>query len=75
MTTSYLHNNPAVEAIVRLKNGTRKYGVLVDNSLFRKDAFHFICNTKFQLFTETNNPEFIEVLPGKMVASIETDLK
>ena len=72
---NYLTNNPAVEAIIYLKNGTRKYGVLVDNSLFRTDAFHFICNTKFQLFRETNNPEYIEVLSGKIVASIETDLK
>ena len=72
---SYLANNPAVEAIIYLKNGTRKYGVLVDNSLFRRDALHFICNSKFDLFSKTNNPEFIEVLAGSAIASIETDLK
>jgi hypothetical protein len=72
---NYLKNNPAVEAVIYLKNGTRKYGMLVDNSLRRSDAFHFICNTKFGLFQETNNPAFIEVLPGKLIASIETDLK
>jgi hypothetical protein len=75
MNTHYLQNNPAVEAIVYLKNGTRKYGMLVDNSLRRTDAFHFICNTKFSLFRETNNPEYIEVLSGMQIASIETDLK
>ncbi|MFY9309571.1 MAG: hypothetical protein WAQ28_11040 [Bacteroidia bacterium] len=75
MTTSYLSNNRVVEAIIRFKNGTKKYGVLVDNSLFRSDAFHFISNSNFQLFSETNNPEYIEVLPGKLIASIETDLK
>ena len=72
---NYLNNNPAVQAIIKLKNGTRKYGMLVDNSLFRSDAFHFICNTKFELFKATNSPEFIEIVPGGMVASIETDLK
>lgn len=73
--TNYLRNNPAVEAIIYLKNGTRKYGVLVDNSLLRTDAFHFICNSKFELFKTTNNPAFIEVLPGQAIASIETNLK
>ena len=73
--TNYLTNNPAVEAVIHFKNGTRKYGMLVDNSLIRKDAFHFICNSKFEQFKETNNPEFIEVLPGKAIASIETHLK
>lgn len=73
--TNYLSNNPAVEAVIHLKNGTRKYGMLVDNSLLRRDAFHFICNSKFDLFKSTNNPEFIEILSGKVIASIETDLK
>lgn len=72
---NYLTNNPVVEAIIYLKNGTRKYGMLVENSLFRKDAFQFIDNTKFKLFSETNNPEYIELLPGTLVAAIETDLK
>jgi hypothetical protein len=72
---NYLTNNPVVEAIIYLKNGTRKYGMLVQNSLFRNDTFQFIDNTKFQLFSETNNPEYIEVLPGTLIAAIETDLK
>lgn len=72
---NYLQNNPTVEAVIHLKNGTRKYGFLVDNSLFRSDAFHFICNSKFNLFKETNNPEHIEVLAGKLISSIDTDLK
>lgn len=71
----YLANNPAVEAVVYFKNGTRKYGFLVDNSIIRSDAFHFICNSKFNLFKTTNSPEYIEVLSRKVISSIETDLK
>ncbi|MDO9185772.1 MAG: hypothetical protein V4549_04155 [Bacteroidota bacterium] len=75
MMTNYLKNNPAIDAVIYLKNGTRKHGVLVDNSLRRNDAFHFICNTNFHLFQETNSPEFIEIVPGKLIASIDTNLK
>jgi|GEM_PF-1551419 len=73
--TNYLINNPAIDAIIYLKDGKRKHGVLVDNSLRRNDAFHFISNTNFHLFQKTNNPEFIEIVPGKLIASIATNLK
>ena len=75
MMTNYLTNNPAIDAVIYLKNGTRKHGVLVDNSLRRNDAFHFISNANFHLFQETNSPEFIEILPGKLIDSIDTNLK
>jgi hypothetical protein len=72
---NYLKNNPAIDAIIYLKNGTRKHGVLVDNSLRRKDAFHFISNTNFNIFQQTNNPEFIEIVNSNLIASIDTNLK
>ncbi|MES2285594.1 MAG: hypothetical protein V4547_07890 [Bacteroidota bacterium] len=75
MMTNYLKNNPAIEAVIYLKDGKRKHGVLVDNSLGRNDAFHFICNTNFNSFQETNSPEFIEIVAGKLIASIDTHLK
>ncbi len=75
MMMNYLKNNPAIEAVIYLKDGKRKHGVLVDNSLRRNDAFHFICNSNFHLFQETNNPEFIEIVAGKLIASIDTNLK
>jgi len=75
MTKHYLQNNPAIDAVIYLKDGKRKHGVLVDNSLQRNDAFHFICNTKFDLFQATNNPAFIEILPSKIIHWIDTNLK
>lgn len=73
--TTYLKNNPAIEAVIYLKNGKRKYGVLVDNSLGRNDAFHFISNSNFQLFQKTNSPKFIEIVSEKLIAWIDTNLK
>lgn len=72
---NFLKNNPVIDAIIYLKCGKRKYGVLLDNSLLKNDVFHFISNGNFQLFQKTNNPEFIEILPGNLIASISTDLK
>jgi len=72
---NYLKNNPLIDAIIYLKNGKRKYGVLLENSLLRSDVFHFISSANLQLFQKTNNPEFIEIVPGNLIYSIGTDLK
>ncbi|MES2593022.1 MAG: hypothetical protein V4608_14160 [Bacteroidota bacterium] len=72
---NYFKNNQAVDAIIYLKNGTRKYGMLINNSLKITDTFHFISNTNFHLFQKSNNPELIEILQGNSISAIDTDLK
>jgi hypothetical protein len=69
-----IENQSTEQAIIHLKTGNRKYGIL----LFQKninDNYHFISNTNYPLFNKTGNTIFIEILPRNVIESIETDLK
>lgn len=72
---NFFKNNAVIDAIIYLKSGKRKHGVLVDNSADKNDTFHFISNTNFNLFQKTNNPDFIEIVSGKLIAAIDMNLK
>jgi len=67
-------NNAATEAVIHLKNGTRKYGMLIEEC---PDAgtYQFISNDNISSFNETNSSEYIEMVPGALIEAIETDLK
>ncbi len=67
--------NAATEAVIYLKNGTRKHGILMDTNLIINGAFRFISRGNFNLFNETNNPQYIELLPEISIESINIDLK
>jgi hypothetical protein len=65
--------NTATEVVIYLKNGTRKYGMLIEKGI--QDAYHFISNTDYYLFEKTNNENYIEVVPANLISTIDTDLK
>lgn len=71
--TSNNINNTATDAVIHLKNGQRKYGVLVGDKDKPQDPYHFISN--FNLLNTVVNKEFLEVIPGFLIESIDTDLK
>lgn len=62
------------EAIIYLKNGRRKYG-LVSEEIPSTGNFHFISNDKIMYFNETNGQDRVEIIPGFMIEAIETDLR
>ena len=67
-------NATATDAVIYLKNGKRKYGMLIEESP-DTDAYRFISNDNISFFNETHSTEYIEVLPGSVIEAIETDLK
>jgi hypothetical protein len=69
-------NFEMTEAIIFLKNGKRKYGILLGQEFkMKKDVFHFVPNTCFNLFSKTRNAEYIEEMPEALIEAIEIDLK
>ncbi|MCW3083835.1 MAG: hypothetical protein JWP12_1201 [Bacteroidetes bacterium] len=73
MSLSYA-NNTATEAVIYLKNGKRKYGILVDETPSTNN-YQFISNDNISHFIETQSIEYIEIVPGTSIEAIETDLK
>jgi hypothetical protein len=63
----------ATGAVIYLKNGKRKHGMLID--LIVDDVYHFISNANFLLFQKTNNPDFIEKLSVGSIEAIDVDIK
>jgi len=62
------------DAVIHLKNGKRKYGLLMDEKRSTDDYF-FIPNESIAFFTETCSNEYVEIVPGILIEAIETDLK
>ena len=62
MNTNALPEN-ALEAVIYLKDGKRKYGMLIDNG--SNDNYHFIAN----------NCEQMEIVPAVIIDAIDTHLK
>lgn len=69
------HNldNPLSEAVIYLKDGKRKYGMLIDTPV--KDDYYFISNSDLHLFQKTKNEKYIEAVPKKLIEAIDMDLK
>ena len=67
--------NTATEAVIYFKDGKRKYGFLIDDYSNCNNYFQFISNLNFNLFQETKNPTYIEIVPESLIKAIETDLK
>ncbi|MGZ4054280.1 MAG: hypothetical protein ACXVDT_16240 [Bacteroidia bacterium] len=66
-------NNTAIEAVIYLKNGNRKYGMILENSL--KDVYHFISNANYKLFNKTKDESYIEIVPETIIEKIDTSQK
>ena len=73
MSISYA-TNTATEAVIYMKDGKRKYGILVDETP-AANSFQFISNDNIAHFIETQSIEYIEIVPGALIEAIETDLK
>jgi hypothetical protein len=67
-------NEKTTDAVIYLKNGKKKFGLLVEEIPFSEN-FHFISNTNILHFNETQNADYIEIIPGTLIESIETDLR
>ena len=62
------------EAVIHLKSGRRKYGMLfIEQEI--KDIYHFISNTNYFQFNKTGDRSYIEIVPGILIETIDTDLK
>ena len=66
-------NESIVEAVIYLKNGKRKYGMLIENMV--NDAYQFISNNNYNLFKQDNNQCHIEIVPCALIETIYTNLK
>lgn len=64
----------ATDAVIHLKNGKRKYGLLMNEHPETND-YRFIPSESIAYFTETLSNEYVEIVPGVLIEAIETDLK
>ncbi len=62
------------DAIIYLKNGKRKYGLLLGNLRSIK-SYQFIPNEKINHFISENDASCIECLSEEIIEAIELDLK
>jgi hypothetical protein len=67
-------NGKTTEAIIFLKSGKKKYGLLIEELQFTEN-FHFISNSNIPYFNETLNEDYVEIIPGTLIEAIETDLR
>jgi hypothetical protein len=70
MIAEKVANDTTIEAVIYLKNGNRKYGMILENSI--NDVYQFISNTNYKLFSKTNNQDFIEFVPEIAIEKIDT---
>lgn len=70
MIAEKVANDTTIEAVIYLKNGNRKYGMILENSI--NDDYQFISNTNYKLFSKTNNQDFIEFVPEIAIEKIDT---
>jgi hypothetical protein len=68
-----IDHNTSTEAVIYLKDGKRKYGVLIENEL--EYMYQFISNDKLNTFHETNNRDCIEFLSTAVIEAIDINLK
>lgn len=61
------------EAVIYLKDGKRKHGMLVEEMI--NDAYQFISNNNYSLFKKDNNQAYIETVHQSLIDTIDTNLK
>ena len=64
-----MNNNNAIEAAIYLKDGNRKYGIILENTI--QNVFHFISNTNYKKFKKTKNEDYLEVVPVNLIETID----
>lgn len=70
MIAEKVANDTTIEAVIYLKNGNRKYGMILEKSI--NDVYQFISNTNYKLFSKTKDQEFIEFVPENAIEKIDT---
>lgn len=61
------------EAVIYLKDGKRKHGMLVEEMI--NDAYQFISSSNYYLFKKDNNQAHIETVHQSLIDTIDTTLK
>ncbi len=61
------------EAVIYLKDGKRKHGMLIEEMI--NDAYQFISNSNYSLFKKDNNQAYFETVHQSLIETIDTSLK
>ena len=61
------------EAVIYLKDGKRKHGMLIEEMI--NDAYRFISGSNYHLFKKNNDQAYIETVHQSLIDSIDTSLK
>ncbi|MCE3278945.1 MAG: hypothetical protein K0S44_1136 [Bacteroidetes bacterium] len=69
-----IENNNSQDAVIHLKDGKRKHGLLM-NELSETGSFMFIPYNSNPYFSENGISAHAEIIPGILIEAIETDLK
>ena len=69
------NNSRSTEAVIHLKNGTRKYGILVNEPIRGTEDYRIISHNYLEDYERTGNSQHVEIVPGALIEAIETDLK
>ena len=64
-----MNKNNAIEAAIYLKDGNRKYGIILENTI--QNVFHFISNSNYKKFKNTKNEDYLEVVPVNLIETID----
>ena len=67
-----LENN-YTEAVIYLKNGKRKHGMLLDKIV--NDAYQFISNHHYNQLKKDSIDNYIEIVPSNLIETIDISLK
>jgi hypothetical protein len=69
-----INYNETTEAVIYLKDGTRKYGKLINNDA-TNDDYYFISNSDISIFLKTKSEKFIEIISRALIEAIDVDLR
>ncbi|HLC84111.1 MAG TPA: hypothetical protein VJI69_09790 [Bacteroidia bacterium] len=73
MTENINKRMSITEAVIYLKDGKRKHGMLIEEMI--NDAYQFISNTNYSLYKKDKNLNYIEKVPCSLIDTIDTSLK
>lgn len=74
MTIESIYSAAIKQAVIYMKNGGRKYGMLIDSPL-NDDCYQFISNDNIAVFQETYSARYIELIASSQVEAIDKNLK
>lgn len=63
------------DAIVYLKSGERKFGVLLSQHPIMDRFFRFVSNSNLEKYFQTNNDAYVELVENQQIEAIDINLK